>query len=123
MSARWWIAVLWPGFLAACALEAVVFAVVDPADLPWGSDRLGVSRQAVYSGCFFVFWAVAGMAAALAVQLIASPPPGGPARAPDDPRVGDMDESNRARRPARAARATDVAGVSSGTSRKRPSGR
>ena len=76
MSARWWIAVLWPAFLVACALEGLVFGVVDPADLRWGSEGLGVSRQAVYAICFFAFWAASALAAALAVQLVSSPPPG-----------------------------------------------
>ncbi|MDB5895936.1 MAG: hypothetical protein JWQ88_3467 [Rhodoferax sp.] len=78
MSARRWIAVLWPGFLVACALEGLVFSLVDPADLRWGSEGLGATRQAVYTACFFVFWAASAMAAALAVNLVSSPPPADP---------------------------------------------
>ena len=49
-------AVAWPAFLGACLLEAVVFAVVDPAELSWGGGPLGWTRQAVYTVAFFVFW-------------------------------------------------------------------
>ena len=49
----------WPAFLAACVLEALVFALVDPGDLEWSGRALGWSRQGVYSAAFFAFWAVA----------------------------------------------------------------
>ena len=49
-------AVAWPAFLGACLLEAVVFAVVDPAELSWGGGPLGWTRQSVYTVAFFVFW-------------------------------------------------------------------
>ena len=46
-----WVA--WPGFLAACLLELVVFAFADPADLHWSGHALELSRQAVYTAAFF----------------------------------------------------------------------
>ena len=49
----------WPAFLAACVLEALVFALIDPGDLEWSGRALGWSRQSVYSAAFFAFWAVA----------------------------------------------------------------
>jgi hypothetical protein len=58
MSARNLISMAWPAFLAACVLELLVFAVVDPTALAWSGDPLGLSRQSVYSGAFFVFWAI-----------------------------------------------------------------
>lgn len=58
MGTKMWMAVVWPAFLAACVLEAVVFAVVDPHDLSWGGGPLGWSRQAVYTASFFLFWLV-----------------------------------------------------------------
>lgn len=58
MGTKMWMAVVWPAFLAACVLEAAVFAVVDPHDLSWGGGPLGWSRQAVYTASFFLFWLV-----------------------------------------------------------------
>ena len=46
-----WIA--WPSFLAACVLEVLVFAFVDPHDLLWGGHAFDLSRQGVYSIAFF----------------------------------------------------------------------
>jgi hypothetical protein len=62
-------AVAWPGFLAACMLEVLVFAVVDPSELAWSGHALGWSRQAVYTAAFFVFWGVSALACALAILL------------------------------------------------------
>lgn len=56
--ARWPLRLLWPAFLSAAVLEAVVFAVVDPASLHWNHHTLDRSRQAVYAIGFFVFWAI-----------------------------------------------------------------
>lgn len=53
-----WMWILWPAFLAAGALEMLVFAVVDPSELDWSGHPLGWSRQAVYTASFFAFWAV-----------------------------------------------------------------
>lgn len=71
-------AVAWPAFLAACLLEAVVFAVVDPLDLSWGDGPLGWSRQAVYTVAFFIFWGAAFLSSLTALTLagpVASGPP------------------------------------------------
>lgn len=64
-----WIA--WPGFIAACALQAVVFALVDPLELEWAGHSLGWSRQAVYAGAFFLFW-IAGMLSSALTALLQS---------------------------------------------------
>lgn len=66
-----WIA--WPAFLAACVLELVVFALVDPQDLQWFGQPLAWSRQAVYTMAFFVFWAIAAASSGLTVLLGKSP--------------------------------------------------
>ena len=66
-----WIA--WPAFIAACALELIVFAVVDPAELHWGGHTLEWSRQAVYTVAFFVFWGATGSACWLTTLLRLSP--------------------------------------------------
>lgn len=61
--------VLWPAFLAACALELVVFAVVDPSGLEWSGQPLPMTRQGVYTLAFFVFWTISGVSGALTVML------------------------------------------------------
>jgi cytosine/uracil/thiamine/allantoin permease len=58
-----WIA--WPAFLGACALELIVFAMVDPGDLHWSGEPLGLSRKGVYTAAFFVFWAICLVSSAL----------------------------------------------------------
>ena len=62
--------VLWPAFVAACLLEVAVFALLDPAmlHLPDGSP-LPLSRTAVYSLGFMLFWGTAALAAATALWL------------------------------------------------------
>jgi len=72
--ARRLMAVAWPAFLAACALELVVFAVVDPLELNWAGHDLGWSRQSVYTVAFFVFWIVTAGACALATLLATAGP-------------------------------------------------
>lgn len=62
-----WIA--WPSFLAACVLQALVFALVDPLELNWAGRDLSWSRQAVYAGAFFVFWAATLLSSALTALL------------------------------------------------------
>ncbi len=66
--------VVWPAFLAACLLEAAVFAVVDPLELSWGHGPLGWSRQAAYTVAFFLFWGVTALAASLALMLARTGP-------------------------------------------------
>jgi hypothetical protein len=61
--------IVWPAFLAACVLELVVFAVVDPQDLHWFGRPLAFSRQGVYSLSFFVFWAIGSVSNALSAVL------------------------------------------------------
>ena len=63
-------AVLWPAFLMTCVLEALVFALVDPANLRWwGGAQVELSNSAIYSLAFFVFWAVIAGAGALTQWL------------------------------------------------------
>ena len=61
--------VIWPAFLAACILELVVFALVDPQDLEWGGNPLAFSRQGVYTVGFFVFWGICMVASGLTALL------------------------------------------------------
>lgn len=64
--------VLWPAFLAACALELLVFAVVDPTELVWSGQPLPLARQGVYTLSFFVFWVVGAISNAITLQLFKS---------------------------------------------------
>lgn len=66
---RAFLGIAWPAFIAACLLELVVFALVDPQDLHWTGQPLGWSRIGVYSAAFFVFWAISLLGCALAVLL------------------------------------------------------
>lgn len=66
-----WIA--WPAFLAACLLELVVFAFVDPLDLQWYGQPLAWPRQGIYTASFFVFWVISLAACALTTLLRMSP--------------------------------------------------
>ena len=63
----------WPAFMAACVLELLVFAVVDPTELQWSGQALGWSRQGAYTAGFFVFWLVTMMACVLTMLLRMSP--------------------------------------------------
>jgi len=68
------ISILWPSFLLACAIEILVFALVDPADLHCGSEALRMSRQGVYTVAFFLFWGMAAASSAFTALLAESPP-------------------------------------------------
>jgi len=68
-----WMAIVWPAFLMAGALEVLVFALVDPSDLHWLGRPLEFSRQGVYTMAFFVFWAVTLVTCALTALLCLSP--------------------------------------------------
>ena len=64
------LSVLWPAFVMAGVLEALVFAVVDPASLTWfGGPPVALSRQGVYTVTFFIFWGVIAAACALTALL------------------------------------------------------
>ncbi len=65
------LAIVWPAFLAASVLEALVFAVVDPHDLHWfGGVALGWSAQSIYSVSFLIFWAAISTSAAMTTLLM-----------------------------------------------------
>lgn len=63
--------ILWPAFLMAGVLEALVFALVDPSELQWpGGAPIEASRQAVYTLAFLAFWAVIAAAGAITALLL-----------------------------------------------------
>lgn len=64
--------IAWPAFLVAAVLEMVVFALVDPSDLHWFGSPLALSREAVYTLAFFVFWGLT-MASSALTTLLALP--------------------------------------------------
>ncbi|MEY4979013.1 MAG: hypothetical protein RLZZ352_1283 [Pseudomonadota bacterium] len=66
-----WIA--WPAFLVAAVLEMVVFALIDPSELHWSGHSLALSREAVYTLSFFLFWGAAMVSGALTTLLSLSP--------------------------------------------------
>lgn len=66
-----WIA--WPAFLVAGGLEMLVFALVDPEDLHWFGQPLGLSRSGVYTVVFFAFWVLTMVSSALTTLLAMSP--------------------------------------------------
>ena len=68
-----WVLLIWPAFVAACLLEALVFAAVDPGDVHWPGFALQPSRQATYSAAFFCFWLV-GVACSSVVLRLSKPP-------------------------------------------------
>ena len=72
-SLKLWILISWPAFLAACLLEALVFAVVDPSEVHWPGQTLQPSRQAVYTAAFLGFWTI-HMALGSLVLWLAKPP-------------------------------------------------
>ena len=72
--ARFAMAVVWSSFLSAGVLEALVFAVVDPADMRWfGGAQVELSTQAVYTVSFLIFWSVIALGASLALLLVSVP--------------------------------------------------
>lgn len=79
MQSRKIMAIVWPAFLAACLLELLVFALVDPQDVHIPGPS-GWSRQAVYTAAFFVFWGVCMASSALTALL--GPPSAQPDKHP-----------------------------------------
>lgn len=73
MRAQRWMWIAWPAFLVAAVLEMVVFAFVDPSELHWSGQALELSREAVYTLVFFLFWGAAMASSALTTLLVMSP--------------------------------------------------
>ncbi len=73
MSAQRWMWIAWPAFLVAAVLEMIVFAFVDPSELHWAGHSLDLSREAVYTITFFLFWGGTMASSALTTLLSMSP--------------------------------------------------
>jgi len=67
--------ILWPSFLMAGVLEALVFAAIDPSELHF--DHLGFepSPQAIYTLGFLVFWGVLSTSGAISALLLVEQDP------------------------------------------------
>lgn len=68
--------ILWPSFVMAAVLDALVFVIVDPNTLHWfGTEPFRASASAVYSIAFLVFWLVISTSGAI-THLLEGPGPG-----------------------------------------------
>ncbi len=61
--------ILWPSFIVAGVAEAVFFTLFDPSDLAIFGESLELSRMAVYSLGFFLFWLFAAASSAFTCFL------------------------------------------------------
>jgi hypothetical protein len=72
--------VLWPAFLMAGVMEALIFVVVDPTELQWfGGAHIDWPRQAIYTVTFALCWSVTATSSALTALLMSK------AQGPDGP--------------------------------------
>ena len=71
---RHWVLIVWPAFLAACLLEAMVFAMVDPGELHLPGYFFQATRQGVYTIAFFAFWLITMACSGLVLWLARNSP-------------------------------------------------
>lgn len=64
-----WVLVVWPAFVTACLLEALVFSIVDPGEVHWPGYVVQPSRQGIYTLAFFSFWIISMVCSGLAYWL------------------------------------------------------
>ena len=57
--------ILWPSFIVAGVALAVFFTVFDPHDLRFFGEPIELSRMAIYSLAFFLFWVFAAASSTL----------------------------------------------------------
>ncbi len=67
MKCAMWI--LWPSFLMGGVAEGVFFTLFDPADLHVFGNPVELSRTAVYTLGFFMFWLFAAASSSLTCFL------------------------------------------------------
>lgn len=60
--------IIWPSFLVAGLLSAIVFAFVDPADVLFLS-AYQLDTYLVYTLGFFLFWLLAGLSSMMTLAL------------------------------------------------------
>lgn len=73
MKAQRWMWIVWPAFLVAAVLEMLVFAFIDPSEMHWQGHSLDLSREAIYTLTFFIFWGATVVSSALTTLLSMSP--------------------------------------------------
>jgi hypothetical protein len=61
--------ILWPSFLVGGVAEAVFFTLIDPGELHVLGNPVELSRTAVYTLGFFMFWLYAAASSALTCFL------------------------------------------------------
>lgn len=61
--------ILWPSFIVGGIAETVFFTLFDPMDLQFFGEPLGLSRIALYTIGFFVFWLFAATSSAFTCFL------------------------------------------------------
>ena len=61
--------ILWPSFIVGGFAETIFFTLFDPADLHMFGEPVSISRLAIYSAGFFLFWAFAAASSALTCFL------------------------------------------------------
>lgn len=70
---RCWLLILWPAFVMAGVLEALVFVIVDPASLrAHDGSSLSLPAIAIHTIAFITFWIVVATASAI-TQFLARP--------------------------------------------------
>jgi hypothetical protein len=65
--------ILWPAFLVAGIADGLIFSLFDPKDMHVFGEPVDLSRTAIYSIGFFLFWAFAAASSALTCLLQRSP--------------------------------------------------
>ncbi len=65
--------ILWPSFIVGGAAETLFFTLFDPMEIHLFGEPAGMSRLAVYSGGFFLFWAFAAASSAFTCFLQRTP--------------------------------------------------
>jgi hypothetical protein len=61
--------ILWPSFIVGGIAETLFFTLFDPMDLHLFGDPLHLSRPAIYTLGFFIFWGLAAASSALTCFL------------------------------------------------------
>lgn len=62
--------ILWPSFVMAGVLEALVFAVVDPADVRLAPFGVEATPQGIYTLAFLLFWGLLSTSGAISTLLL-----------------------------------------------------
>jgi len=73
MKLRWLMWVLWPAFLVAGCATALVFSLVDPADLRFFGHQVEASREAVYTVGFLLAWLFCALSSGLTLYTMPVP--------------------------------------------------